>query len=92
MSESSEEEREEEQSTVLPTPLRRSVSVGGQENDGRTSVLRALCSTRKSRRKLKRGLPPSMAMRMMKMKKMMKMMKMTKMEVKKMKVQTKGTG
>ncbi|KAE9304577.1 hypothetical protein PF008_g21934 [Phytophthora fragariae] len=42
MSESSEEEREEEQSTVLPSPLRRSVSVGGQENEGRTSVLRAL--------------------------------------------------
>ncbi|KAE9236857.1 hypothetical protein PF002_g11112 [Phytophthora fragariae] len=42
MSESSEEEREEEQATVLPTPLRRSVSVGGQENENRTSVLRAL--------------------------------------------------
>ncbi|KAE9046891.1 hypothetical protein PR002_g1381 [Phytophthora rubi] len=42
MSESSDEEREEEQSTVLPSPLRRSVSVGGQENEGRTSVLRAL--------------------------------------------------
>ncbi|KAE8895994.1 hypothetical protein PF003_g19987 [Phytophthora fragariae] len=46
-------------------------------------------STRKSTRKLKRGLPPSMAMMMMKMTKRMKMMKM---EVMKMKVQTKGTG
>ncbi|KAE8879504.1 hypothetical protein PF005_g20471 [Phytophthora fragariae] len=42
MSERSEEDREEKQSTVLPSPLRRSVSVGGQENEGRTNVLRAL--------------------------------------------------
>ncbi|KAE8987555.1 hypothetical protein PR001_g22293 [Phytophthora rubi] len=42
MSERSEEDREEEQSTVLPSPLRRSVSVGGQENEGCTNVLRAL--------------------------------------------------
>ncbi|KAE9021664.1 hypothetical protein PF011_g4825 [Phytophthora fragariae] len=42
MSESSDEEREEEQSTVLPSMLRRSASVGGQGDEGRTSVPRAL--------------------------------------------------